>query len=799
METPSPEPAAGVQPGATRTPTGLSTAEAARLLERFGPNTVPDTGGGLLRSAASKFWSPVPWLLEAAVILELALRHWVEAGIIAGLLVFNAALGLVQEGRAQATLTALRSRLALTASVLRDGTWATLPAAGLVPGDVVALSLGAVVPADVQVLSGTVLLDESMLTGESAPVEAEPGTTSYAGALVRRGAAVAEVTATGARTRFARTAELVQSARSVSSQQAAVVRVVRNLALLNGVLLIALVSYGASLGLSRDAIVSLALTAVLAAIPVALPATFSLAAAIGAHALARHGTLVTRLSAVDEAASLDVLCCDKTGTLTQNSLSVTTVCPLLPGYDPVQVLMVAALASSEEGTDPVDAAIRSAMQSAAASGQTAGPVLGWTRTEFVPFDPTTKIAEATARDPTGARVRIVKGAVRAVIGLTAPSAALEEGRALEAKGYRVLAVATGPTEPPEAALTVVGLVALSDPPRADSTQLIADLDGLGVRTIMVTGDARTTAATIAEQVGLSGPVYPPATPLPERVHAHEYAVYAGVLPEDKHRLVAALQAGGHVVGMCGDGVNDAPALRQAQMGIAVSTATDVAKSAAGIVLTTPGLAGVVAAVQAGRVGFQRILSYTLNSITKKTVQALFLLVGLVMTGHAILTPYLMVLIMITGDFLGMALTTDTARPSSRPNAWHIDRITAAGITVGLLELGYCTGLLAVGYYVTGLSVGGLQTLGFVLIVFGNQATCYTNRDRRHWYSSRPSLWLLASTVIDLGICTVFALAGIGMTHLPVWLLGAAFGGAAVLLLGADVVKAPLFARLHLAS
>lgn len=814
---------AGSQPGAVALG-GLSSVQAGVLAQRFGANVVPAAGGGLARSALGKFWSPVPWLLEAAVVLELALGQWVQAGIIGGLLAFNAALGLWQEGRAQATLAALQCRLALTATVLRDGLWVSLPAAALVPGDVVALALGAVVPADVRLLSGGVLLDESMLTGESVPVEASPGTESYAGALVRRGEAVAEVTATGARTRFARTAELVQSARSVSTQQAAVVRVVRNLALLNGVILIALIGYGFSLGLGRDALVSLVLTAVLAAIPVALPATFSLAAAIGAHTLAQAGTLVTRLSAVDEAAALDVLCCDKTGTLTQNSLTVKAVRPL-PGHDQAQVLALAALASSDAGTDPIDTAIRrAAAQTAAAQTTTtahaaaaptdeSGPL---TRTGFVPFDPATKMAQATASGPDGVQVRVVKGAVRAVLTVAGPPSALDAGRELEAQGYRVLAVATGPTNPAESAgstapagspasvgasggaLRIVGLVALSDPPRADSAQMIADLDDLGVQTIMVTGDARTTAATLAGEVGLTGPVYPPARPLSGKVHAHDYAVYAGVLPEDKHRLVAALQARGHVVGMCGDGVNDAPALRQAQMGIAVSDATDVAKSAAGIVLTTPGLEGILAAVRAGRIGFQRILSYTLNSITKKTVQALFLLVGLVMTGHAILTPYLMVLIMITGDFLGMALTTDTARPSPQPNAWHINRITTGGVAVGLAELVYCLGLLAVGHYSTHLSTSGLQTLAFVLIVFGNQATCYTNRDRHHWYSSRPSRWLLASTALDLAVCTTLALTGAGMTPLSLWLIAAALGGALVLLITADSLKVRLFARLHLA-
>ena len=278
---------------------------------------------------------------------------------------------------------------------------------------------------------------------------------------------------------------------------------------------------------------------------------------------------------------------------------------------------------------------------------------------------------------------------------------------LEAKGFRVLAVAAGPPT----AMKLAGLIALSDPPRPDSAKLVSELHGLGVRTVMVTGDAPATAAIVAKAVGLDGAICPPG-PIPDAIHPEQFAVFAGVLPEDKYKLVKAFQKGGHTIGMCGDGANDAPALRQAQMGIAVSTATDVAKSAAGMVLTEPGLAGIVAAVKEGRVIFQRILSYTLNSITKKTVQVLFLAVGLIMTGHAILTPLLMVLIMITGDFLGMALTTDNVRPSPMPNAWRIGNLTVAGVIMGLGELVFCTSVLAFGAYRHGVRHWRAEDAGF---------------------------------------------------------------------------------------
>jgi H+-transporting ATPase len=763
---------------------GLTSEESRRRLKKFGTNVMPDTTLHPLRMAIEKFWAPVPWMLEAAIVLELALSKYVEAAIIAALLIFNAALGLFQESRAQATLAALKSRLALNATVRRDGAWQTIPAAELVPGDVVKLCLGGVVAADVRLTGGEILLDQSMLTGESVPIEAGAGVQTYAGALVRRGEAVAEVKATGARTKFGRTAELVRTAHVVSSQQKAVLRVVRNLAAFNSVVIVLLVTYASFLGMPLAEIIPLVLTAVLASIPVALPATFTLASALGARALAKLGVLPTRLSAVDEAASMDVLCADKTGTLTQNALTVTTIRPM-PGFDEAHVLALAALASSDGGQDPVDGAIRSAAKGDAVSD---APQLK----KFVPFDPATKMSEATVDNPGGATVRVVKGAYAVVIGLAAASpTATAAAKELEGKGFRVLAVAAGPPT----AMKLAGLVALSDPPRPDSAALVSELHGLGVRTVMVTGDAPATAAIVAHAVGLDGAVCP--GPIPDAVPPEAFAVFAGVLPEDKYKLVKAFQASGHTVGMCGDGANDAPALRQAQIGIAVSTATDVAKSAAGMVLTEPGLAGIVAAVKEGRVTFQRILSYTLNSIAKKIVQVLILAIGLIMTGHAILTPLLMVLIMITGDFLGMSLTTDNVRPSPMPNAWRIGNLTVAGVIMGVGELAFCTGVLAFGAYRMGFDIGALRTLAFIVIVFGNQATMYTNRERRHLWSSHPSVWVIVSSIADLLIASTLAIAGIAMTALPAWTVVGTLAAAAVFAFLLDLMKVPAFRRLSI--
>ena len=766
-------------------PNGLTSDEAERRLAKDGPNAMPDTSAHPLRNALTKFWAPVPWLLEAAIVLQVLLHKDLEAAVIAGLLIFNAALAYFQEGRAQATLAALKSRLALNASVRRDGAWKTLPAAELARGDVVKLSLGGVVAADVHLLDGSVLLDQSMLTGESLPIEAGAGVDTYAGALVRRGEATAVVTATGVHTKFGRTAELVRTAHVVSSQQKAVLRIVRNLSFFNGGVIVLIGAYAYFHAMPWSEIIPLLLTSVLASIPVALPATFTLAAAVGARSLAKIGVLPTRLTAVDEAATINVLCSDKTGTLTRNELSVTSVRPMA-GFDEGHVLGLAALASSDGGQDSVDAAIRSAASHKPVSDL---PKL----MKFVPFDPSKKTSEAMTTDAKGGQERIVKGAFTAVTSLTTPApTAAAIADELEKQGFRVLAVAAGAP----AAMQMIGFIALSDPARADSASLISELKALGVRTVMVTGDAPATAAIVAQAVGLDGAVCPPG-PIPKSVKPEDFAIFASILPEGKFNLVKAFQENGHTVGMCGDGANDAPALRQAQIGIAVSTATDVAKSAAGVVLTGAGLGGIVAAVKEGRVTFQRILSYTLNSVSKKIVQVLLLAVGLLITGHAVLTPMLMVLVMITGDFLSMSLTTDRVRPSETPNSWNIGRIISAGIILGGCSLAFCTAVLLVGKFELRLDIEALRTISVVAIVYSSQAIIYAIRARRHFWGLRPTTWLVLSSVADVLIISTLASRGIAMARLPLSVLAYEFAAAAIFALLLDGVKIPVFARLKI--
>jgi H+-transporting ATPase len=745
-------------------PPGLSGAEAARRLAEFGPNTVGEKAPPRWRAFWAKFWGPVPWLLEAAMLAQLWLGTYIEAAVVGALLVFNAILGSVQERRAAAALAALRKRLAPEALARRDGRWVRLRAAELVPGDAIRLPLGALIPADARIVSGAVLVDQSTLTGESVPVEANPGGALYAGSMVRRGQAVAEVTATGARTYFGRTAELVRVATHPSTEQAAILAATRYLALVNGTIAVLIVVYALAAGQPGESVIRLSLTALLATIPVALPATFALSAAFAAQVLARRGAFLTRLSAAHEAAAMDVLCADKTGTLTQNALRVAEVVPM-PGFDRERVLALAAVASSEPGQDPIDTAIRAAAPAASEQLQ-----------RFEPFDPTTRLSRAIAVDRDGSTLQIAKGAFEAIAPATSiPEAALGVVNDLSARGHRVIAVAAGAEKP----LRLAGLIALGDPPREDSAALVAALRALGVKTVMVTGDSPLTAAAIASTIGIDG------------------GVVARVVPEEKYRLVKTLQGQGHVVGMCGDGVNDAPALSQAQIGIAVSGATDVAKAAAALVLTDPGLEGIVHAVREGRIAFQRLLAFTFNMLVKKVEIVLFLAIGLALTGGAVMTPTLMVLMLLTNDFLAMSLTTDRASPARSPSRWRMRSITGAGIALGACKLAFSVGVLAYGRYRLGLGPEALQTLAFVVLVFGSQAVLFVVRERRRLWSSAPGAWVLAASLADIGIVFALAPAGILMTPLPWRLVGAVLGAAIGFALVLDQLKRPVLAAFNL--
>ncbi len=766
---------------------GLSSAEAARRRAEFGRNAVAEEHVHPLKRVARHFWAPVPWMLEATIVLQIAIGQRLTALLIAMLLALNVALGAIQENRADAALALLRRRLSLKSRVKRDGAWVDAPAADLVPGDIVQVSLGEVVPADLTLIGGSLLVDQSMLTGESIPVEMEAGKTAYAGGLVRRGESIAKVVATGTRTYFGRTAELVSVAHIESTEQKGVFAVVRNLTAINFVIVVGIVAYALYISVSLQQIALLVLTAMLSAVPVALAATFTLAAALGARTLATKGVLLTRLSALHEAATIDVLCCDKTGTLTLNQLAVGAIRPIKPDYDEADVLGFAALASSADGQDPIDAAIRRM----AAGGKGAGRAPR-AATSFNPFDPAAKLAEATAMDQ-GREIRVIKGAPAAVNAFAPIDAqAAKQLDALMEAGYRTLAVAAGPS----GALELIGFIAFADPPRPDSAELLAELRSLGVLPVMVTGDAAATAATVAHAIGLGGPACPPGK-IPESVGAHDFAVYAGVFPEQKFQLVKAFQRQGHAVGMCGDGVNDAPALRQAQLGIAVSTATDVAKAAAGVVLTEPGLGGIVACIKEGRSAFQRVLTYTLMILVNKCVTLLVLGAGLIITGHAVLTPFLQALAMFTNDFVTMSRAADRARPSPYPNAWRVRNLTLAALPLGTFRLLYLLAILSLSWYTLGLTPDQMQTLTFVMLGFAGQGNVYVLRERGRLWHSRPAPIMALASACDVILMGSLAAGGVLMSALPLWVVGLLVATTLVFTLAMDSIKLAVFARLRI--
>ena len=551
----------------------------------------------------------------------------------------------------------------------------------------------------------------------------------------------------------------------------------------NFVIVIGMVAYAHGIGITTAAIIPLVLTALLSAVPVAMPATFSLAAALGTRAQARRGVLLTRLSALHEAAMIDVLCADKTGTLTENALSIAAVRRLKDGVGAADILAFAAAASSPDGQDPTDAAIRAA---AVLAGGVALPVM-----RFVPFDPLVKTAEATVANATGGTFRVAKGSPIA-LGVFAPMTAAAESAMAEfaGAGNCTLAVASEF----DGAMGIVGLIAFSDPRRADSRALLDVLRTLGVRTVMVTGDTAETAASVARAIRLDGPVCPPGA-LPDRVCAEEFGVYAGVFPEDKFRLVKAFQRGGHAVGMCGDGANDAPALRQAQMRIAVSTATDVAKAAAGLVLTEPGLGGIATSIRAGRAAFQRVLPYTLSMPVNKCVTLFVMGVGLVIIGHAVLTPMLQAIWMLAGDFVTMPRAADHARPTPWPNAWRIRELTLAAVPLAASKLIYAVSVLAFGWFVLRLSLDAMRTLTFLTLVLTGQAGMFVLREREHFWHSRPAWIMVVASAGNIALVTALAASGVLVTPLPVPLIAELYGTTAMFALIFDWIRVTVFTHL----
>ncbi len=769
-------------------PLGLSGEEARRRLREYGPNAIPEERAHPILALFERFWGPVAWMLEATIAIELYLRRFDEAVIIALLLILNAVVSVIEEGRAKGALALLKRRLQVTARACRDGKWQTVPAESLVPGDRVHLRMGDLAPADITLLDGEVLLDQSALTGESFPVEAQAGALAYAGSVIERGEATGEVAATGTHTYFGKTAELVRTAKAPSRLGILVFSIVKALVALDCVLVALLLVYAALAGMPYVEVLPFALILLVASVPIALPVTFTVATALGASELARQGVLVTHLAAIEEAAGMDILLTDKTGTITENRLALSSLYPL-PPRDENALLHLAALASDPATEDPFDKVI---LEAETARGL--ADTHGLRRLSFLPFDPARRYSKGVYEEAEGP-LAVIKGAPEAVAALCREPPDLAAAIAdLASRGNRVLAVASGK----EGELRLAGVLGFEDPPRPDSKSLVQGLNQLGVRVVMVTGDNLVTARAVAASVGIEG-----RAAAPEEIDsgkggaALDAGVFARAFPEHKFRLAEIFQKEGHIVGMTGDGVNDAPALKKADVGIAVAGATDVARAAAGVVLTRAGLVNALSAVENSRRIYQRMLTYTLNKIAKTLEIALFLTVGVIAAKAFVITPLLIVLLLFTNDFVTMAIATDRVAFSLRPDRWSVKNLMIAGGSLAALILLFSFTVFFVGHDALKLPLKELQTVIFVMLVLTGQGTLYLVRERRHFWQSQPSRFLLLSSLADIAVVFFLASRGILMAAVSPGLLGLLLAAALVYLFFVDQLKVALFRRFQI--
>jgi H+-transporting ATPase len=783
--TTQPPPAALARAATASVGDGLTSAEAADRRGRYGSNSVAQMRPDGLRTLLQQFWGLLPGMLELVVLIDLILGKWVEAAVVAALVVLNAIMGFRQKGQAQKALALLRQHLQINSRVRRDGRWQELPAGMLVPDDLVHLRVGDVVPADVHLADGQLEVDQSQLTGESLPIELASGGTAYAGSLISRGEATGTVTATGARTYFGKTADLVRTAEAPRRLERLIVTITAYLGAV--VLALALTAFATMIirGTPLAEMLPFGVMLLVTAVPLGLPMMFTMSAVLGTRALAGNGILVTRLAAIEDAASMDVLCLDKTGTLTENRLAFGSAAGF-DGTSADEVLRLAALASDEATQDPIDLAVLKA------AGERGLVEAGPRRLVFTPFDPSTKRSEASVQH--GDQVlRVVKGAPAPVAALAQaswPEISAEVVR-LSADGSRVLAVASGSGS----SLRVAGLITLSDPPRPDAAALVARLREQGVRLLLVTGDGEATARAIAARVGITGTVAPAGT-LRENLDPQtvdRFEIFAGVYPQEKFYLVQALQKAGHMVGMTGDGVNDAPALRQADVGVAVAKAADVARAAASLVLTKPGLGEIVMAVEGSRRIFKRMQNFVLTMIGMKLSTPIFLALGVILLGVSMLTPLQIALMMFFGNIVTMSVSMDQVIPSPRPDRWAVRPLMATGLGFAALLLLLDSTVFWIGSNVLQLGAAQTQTLVFAWLAVGaGQALLYVTRGRGFfWERPHPGRWHLLATLLDVGVVGAMVTLGWLMAPIPISL----FGGVLVLsigfLIGAGGLKAAL--------
>jgi len=753
---------------------GLSSHEAAQRLAQYGPNALEEKKVSTLRHLLGYFWGPIPWMIEVAAVLSALVQHWADFWIIITLLIFNAAVGFWQEYTAGNAVAALMKQLALRARVLRDSQWQETDARQLVPGDIVRIRLGDVIPADIKLVDGDYLsIDQSALTGESLPVTKRTGDEAFSGTVVKQGEVLAEVTTTGANTRFGKTASLVQQAKTVSHFQKAVLTIGDYLIYVSLALVALLIIVELHRGTDWLELVQFALILTVASIPVAMPAVLSMTMAMGAMALSKHKAIVTRLESIEEMASMDVLCSDKTGTLTQNRLTLGEI-EIFHAEDGQEVLLAAALASREEDQDAIDEAVLEGLANKER-------LAAFRQTAFVPFDPVHKRTEATIQDADGRTFQVVKGAPQVVMAMAGLSDELQVRAqqvvdAFAKQGYRALGVAR--RDNGSAGWSFLGILSLFDPPRTDSAETIARTRAYGVSMKMVTGDNRAIANQIAEKLGLGDNILR-ANALPEdgdsknhkaSIEAVEKADgFAEVFPEHKFAIVKILQKHDHITGMTGDGVNDAPALKQADVGIAVSGATDAARAAADLVLTAPGLSVIVNAIEEARRIFERMNAYAIYRISETIRIMFFVVLAMVFFGFYPITAVMIILLAFFNDLPIMTIAYDHTDLEKKPVRWNMRQVITVATAMGIVGVIGSFGMLLIAMDWMHLDVAQIQTYVFLKMAVAGHLVLFVARSKGHfWQHPWPAPIMIWSAVITKLAATLLAAYGFGLITPITW-------------------------------
>jgi H+-transporting ATPase len=744
---------------------GLSSAQAQARLAKYGYNELPEEKANPLLKFLSYFWGPIPWMIEVAAILSALVRHWEDFVIILALLLMNAGVGFWEEYQAGNAIAALKAKLALGARVKRDGAWKSIAARELVPGDLMRVSIGEIIPADARLLEGDPIeVDQSALTGESLPVERKSGDAVYSGSIVKQGEADALVYGTGQNTYFGKTARLVETAHTVSHFQRAVLKIGDFLIIIALALVILILAVALFRGDPMLTTLQFALVLTVAAVPVAMPAVLSVTMAVGARKLAEKQAIVTHLAAMEEVAGIDVLCSDKTGTLTQNKLTLgDPFC--VSGVTPSEIVLAGALASRPESKDAIDLAVLGGLKDQHELDQ-------YHLVHFQPFDPVHKRTEAAVKGPDNVSFRVSKGAVQVILALAANASQVQGAvdaavKGFAARGFRSLGVARAKGD---GTWQFLGVLPLFDPPREDSKTTIATASQMGLKVKMVTGDQMAIAKEMARQLGLGQNIVDAAVLSQTKQDAtgelakaiEEADGFAQVFPEHKFRIVRALQKEKHIVGMTGDGVNDAPALKQADAGIAVSGATDAARAAADIALLSPGLSVIIDSIKESRKMFQRMNSYAIYRIAETIRVLLFMTLSILVFNFYPVTAVMIVLLAILNDGAILSIAYDRVHYSNLPEAWNMPLVLGIASTLGVAGVFASFGLFYLGERVFHLNRDVIQSLMYLKLSVAGHMTIFVTRTRRPFWAIRPAAILFWAVLGTQTLATLIAVYGIFM-------------------------------------